>query len=105
MTEYTTHVQVPDAAIGAVLHKTLLGHEAVTCATLRSGSGTWLSFGFNADSDDSATMMASTIRYRASRPRKDIIMPEGYDIESLLSFESAPMIITQGRVVIYSEGI
>jgi hypothetical protein len=104
LSEYTAHVQVPDAAIGAVLHEVLLGHDAVTCATLRSGSGTWLSFGFNADSDDAATMMSSTIRYRSSRVT-DIVPPAGYEKESLLSFESAPMIITQGRVVIYSEGI
>jgi len=104
MTEYTAHVQVPDAAIGAVLHDALLGHEAVACATLRSGSGTWLSFGYNADSDDEASMMASSIRYHASRPQ-EVLIPFGYEASSIGSFESAPMIITQGRVVIHSEGI
>jgi len=104
MSEYTAHVQVPDAAIGAVLHDVVLGSPDVTCTNLRSGSGTWLSFGFNAESDDDATMMASNIRYHASR-ETDIAVPRGYEKESLLSFESAPMIITQGRVVIHSEGV
>lgn len=104
MTEYTTHVQVPDAAIGALLHDAVLGLEAVTCATLRSGSGTWLSFGFNADSDDEATMTASSIRYHASQVPIGS-PPSGYEGGSLQHFEHAPMIITQGRVVIHSEGV
>jgi hypothetical protein len=102
--EYTAHVQVPDAAIGAVLHDVVLGSPHVTCSTLRSGSGTWLSFGFNAESDDNATILASNIRYHTSR-WTDISAPLGYEKESLLSFDDAPMIITQGRVVIHSEGI
>jgi hypothetical protein len=82
----------------------VLGHEAVDCTSLRSGSGTWLSFGFNAESDDAATMLASKIRYHSSR-ETDIAVPHGYEKESLLSFESAPMIVTQGRIVVHSEGI
>lgn len=104
MNEYTAHVQVPDAAIGAVLHDVVLGHEAVTCSTLRSGNGTWLSVGFHADSDDEAAMLASTIRYHSSR-QQVLSVPLGYEAESLKSFESAPMVVTQGRVVIHSEGI
>jgi len=102
--EYTAHVQVPDAAIGQVLHDVVLGHEAITCATLRSGSGTWLSLGFNADSDDEASMTAASIRYHSSRAEV-MTVPIGYEPTSLRSFEHAPMIITQGRVVIYSEGV
>jgi hypothetical protein len=102
--EYTAHVQVPDAAIGAVLHDVVLGHEAVTCSTLRSGNGTWLSFGYHAEGDDEASMVASSIRYKSSRP-DEVVVPIGYEADSLRSFESAPMIITQGRVVVYSEGI
>lgn len=102
--EYTAHVQVPDAAIGAVLNDVVLGHDAVDCTSLRSGGGTWLSFGFNAESDDAATMLASNIRYHSSR-ETDITVPLGYEKESLLSFENAPMIVTQGRVVVHSEGI
>lgn len=102
--EYTAHVQVPDAAIGAVLHDVVLGHESVSCSTLRSGNGTWLSIGFHADGDDTASMMASAIRYHASRMTGTFI-PDGYDAESLRSFESAPMIVTQGRVVVHSEGV
>ena len=104
MTEYTVHVQVPDAAIGAVLHEVLLHFTDVTCTNLRSSGGTWLSFGLNKESDDDATMRISAIRYHASRAVIDTI-PEGYDKESLLSFETAHMIIAQGRVVIHSEGI
>lgn len=104
MTEYTAHVQVPDAAIGAVLHDVVLGHEAVTCSTLRSGNGTWLSVGFHADSDDAASMVASAIRYQASRA-EEVVVPLGYEVESLKSFESAPMIVTCGRVVVHSEGV
>ena len=104
MTDYTAHVEVPDAAIGAVLHEAVLGRESVTCATLRSGNGTWLSFGIEADSDDEATTLAATIRYRVSQ-QKDTVVPVGYDPQSLPLFESAPMIITCGRTVIHSEGI
>src|SRR5690606_20528027 len=100
MTDYTAHVQVPDAAIGAVLHDLVLG-EGVSCATLRSGQGTWLSFGLNADGDDAVTMEVGRIRHVVSV--YDTPLPEGY--ESLISFESAPLIITHGRTVIYSEGV
>jgi len=102
--EYTAHVQVPDAAIGAVLHSIVLEMENVDCATLRSGNGTWLSFGLQVDNDDQAAMLTSTIRYRASQPR-DMLMPDGYDGGSLSGFENAPMILTCGRVVIHSEGV
>ena len=104
MMEYTAHVQVPDAAIGAVLHDVVLGHEAVTCSTLRSGNGTWLSYGFHAESDDAASMVASTIRYHSSRV-EEVTVPIGYEMDSLKSFESAPMIVTCGRTVVHSEGI
>jgi len=104
VTEYTAHVQVPDAAIGAVLHDVVLGQQAVTCSTLRSGHGTWLSIGYNADTDDEASMTVASIRYHASRAEV-LVVPEGYEPSSLLSFESAPMIVTQGRTVIYSEGV
>lgn len=104
MTEYTAHVQVPDAAIGAVLHDVVLGQKAVTCATLRSGHGTWLSFGYDADSDDEASTTAASIRYNSSRSEV-LSLPNGYEPGSLRSFESAPMIVTQGRVVVYSEGV
>ncbi len=102
--DYTAHVQVPDAAIGAVLHGIVLGMDNVVCATLRSGNGTWLSFGLEVDSEDEACMMVSSIRYHASQPR-DIPMPDGYDVGSLSGFENAPLIVTCGRVVIHSEGI
>lgn len=101
MNEYTAHVQVPDAATGAVLHEVLLGDENVTCCTLRSGSGTWLSFGFHAESDDNASFMVTSMRYHASRAQ--VSPPEGTD--DLLAFETAPMIITCGRVVIHSQGV
>lgn len=103
MNEFTAHVQVPDAAIGAVLHDILLGIDGVSCVTLRSGNGTWVSFGVRAETDDAASMSAGSIRYQASRAPVEV--PVGYEKESLLSFESAPMIITNGRVVIHSEGI
>ena len=104
MTEYTAHVQVPDAALGAVIHEVLLGDEAVECCTMRSGSGTWLSFGVGSDSDSEATMAVATVRYHASRATVTVV-PDGYELDSLLSFENSPMIITCGRVVIHSEGI
>ena len=104
MTDYTAHVEVPDAAIGAVLHEAVLGQESVTCATLRSGNGTWLSFGVEAGSDDQATTTAATVRYRVSQQGVTAV-PVGYDQESLHLFENAPMIITCGRTVIHSEGI
>lgn len=101
MNEYTAHVQVPDAATGAVLHDVLLGDDDVTCCTLRSGSGTWLSFGFHSDTDDNASFMVTSMRYHASRAQ--VLLPEGTN--DLLAFETAPMIITCGRVVIYSQGV
>lgn len=102
MNEYTAHVQVPDSATGAVLHEVLLGDDDVTCCTLRSGSGTWLSFGFHSDTDDNASFLVNSIRYHASRANV-VILPDGY--EDLLAFDAAPMIITCGRVVIHSEGV
>ena len=104
MTDYTAHVQVPDAAIGAVLHEAVLGFDEVSCATLRSGQGTWLSFGVHSDSDDHATMQVASVRYNVSKLRP-LIVPTGYESESIQLFESAPMIITCGRVVIHSEGV
>lgn len=104
MSEYTAHVQVPDAAIGAVLHDIVLGHEAVSCAMLRSANGTWLSFGFYSTSDDEASMVISAIRYHASHATNTEV-PTGYEPDSLLLFESAPMIVIQGRSVVLSEGI
>jgi hypothetical protein len=104
VTEYTAHVQVPDAAIGASLHDAVLGTHSVTCASLRSGQGTWLSFGVNEDTDDDATMLIGDIRYRASRDA-GVNIPEGYEPDSLLAFETAPMIVTHGRTVIHSEGV
>lgn len=104
MSEYTVHVQVPDAAIGAVLHNVVLDFHDVSCSSLRSGNGTWLSFGINAEEDNDAVMLASSVRYFVGQV-KNVTMPAGYHVESLRSFESAPMIITCGRVVIHSEGI
>lgn len=104
--EYTAHVQVPDAAIGAVLHDVVLGQDEVTCSTLRSsGNGTWLSIGFHAEGDDAASMTASAIRFNASRVPEELVVPVGYEADSVRSFEGAPMIVTQGRVVVYSEGV
>lgn len=102
--EYTAHVQVPDAAVGAVLHDLLLGQESVTCATLRSGNGTWLSYGFHSDSDDDASLIATSLRYRVSK-LPGVTMPQGYEADSLQAFETTPMIVTCGRVVVHSEGI
>lgn len=104
MSEYTAHVQVPDAAIGAVLHDLVLGHDLVACASLRSGNGTWLSYGFNSDSDDGASMVAAAVRYHASQ-QENTVVPLGYEPESVRAFESAPMIVTCGRTVVYSEGV
>lgn len=102
--EYTAHVQVPDAAIGAALHYAILDKGAVSCVTMRSGNGTWLSFGIMAESDDNAVMAASSVRYHVSGD-PNITIPPGYDKDSITLFETAPMIITSGRTVIYSEGI
>lgn len=104
--EYTAHVQMPDAAMGAILHDLVLEHGAVTRATLSSAQGTWLSIGYHADDDDDATVAISSIRYVVSHAWTDTIhMPEGYEPESLEAFEKAPMIVTCGRVVVFSEGI
>lgn len=104
MTEYTAHVQVPDAAIGSTLHGVVLGHPDVTSCTLRSDNGTWLSFGFRSETEHGAVMLVSTIRYHSSRVT-DFDVPRGYERDSLLSFETAPMIVTCGPVVVHSEGI
>lgn len=104
MTEFTAHIQLPDAAIGAVLYDIALGRPEITCATLKSGNGTWLSVGFHADSDDEATMLISTTRYQIGQMR-GVAVPEGYEESSLQNFDGAPMIITCGRTVVYSEGV
>lgn len=104
MNEYTAHVQVPDAAIGNVLHHQLTERAGVTCTMLRTEGGTWLSFGLHSVTDDGAIMATAGIRYNVSRETPELnMMPEGYD--SLEAFEHAPLIITHGRTVIHSEGI
>ena len=102
MTEYTAHIQAPDAPTGAILHDQLLDRAEVSCAALRSGGGTWLSVGIRADSDDEATMTLSTLRYQISAVR-GITPPEGYSEDFLASFEHAPMILCHGRTVVHSE--
>ena len=100
--DYTAHMPVPDAAIGAVIQYQILDEDSVTCATLRSGNGTWVSFGVRGDNDEAVIMTVSALRYAISR-RTDLELPEGYD--SLEQFEQSPIIITHGRTVAYSEGI
>lgn len=106
MTEYTAHVQVPDAEIGAVLFSLAFSDPDTTIANMRSAGETWVSIGFHADSDDEATMLLSNIRYRVSKTEvAESEMPDGYDPSAVQCFETAPMIITQGRVIVHSEGV
>lgn len=104
LTEYTVHIPVPDAALASVLQYELLDEEVVTCVTVRSGNGTWISFGVAAGSDDDVVMAVAALRYSISRRTELVVaLPEGYD--SLEQFEHSPIIITHGRTVAYSEGI
>lgn len=108
MNDYTAHIQLPDAPVGALFQNAVLDAPNVSCSTVRSGNGTWLSFGVNASSDDEASMQVSTVRLTVSRmnPKSfwDLI-PGGYDPSIFSLFEQVPMIITSGRTVIHSEGI
>lgn len=106
MTDYTAHLELPDAPVGALFQNLVLETDSVTCSTVRSGNGTWLSFGVDADSDDEATMLVSVVRHRVSK--MDIppgLIPEGYDGSVAGGFEHTPLIITSGRTVIHSEGV
>lgn len=103
MSEYTAHVQLPDTVIGTGLFDQTFGHEIVTTALLRGGHGTWLSFGINAESDYEAVLSVGKVRMDVSRTAD--VRIEGYEDGALVAFETAPMIVTNGRTVVYSEGI
>lgn len=104
MTDYTAHVQLPDAAVGLMFHEMLAGMDTVTFSVMRTGSSTWISFGVNAGSDDDATMLVSSIVYSVSRLKSKNV-PEGYDEDLPALFETAPMIVTAGRTVVHSSGV
>lgn len=105
-TDYTAHVQLPDGVVGSMFHETVMTFDTVTFSALRVGSSTWLSFGVHAETDDTATMLVSSIMYAASRitPHSARI-PEGYDENLPSLFETAPLVICAGRTVIHSERI
>lgn len=105
MNEYTAHIQVPDAVLGSMFQQMVLEESMVTCCTLRSGSGTWLSFGVSADDDDTAVSEIGAVRHRVSLKRPTNLIPEGYEIEVAEVFASSFMIVTNGRTVVHSEGI
>ena len=94
MSEFTAHVQLPDSQVGLALFDLTFGHPDVTTANLQGGAGTWLSFGITAEYEHEASMKIGKIRMEVSRMD-----------ESVGPFQSAPMIVTNGRTVVYSEGI
>lgn len=104
-TDYTAHVQLPDAAIGSMFHTLLFRLGTVTFSALRVSGSTWLSFGVQASSDDEATMLISAIKYSVSRFAGPDVLPEGYEPGVVTLFETANTVVTSGRTVIHSEGI
>lgn len=103
MSEYTVHVQLPDTVIGTLLFDLTFEHPDVTTAILRSGHGTWLSFGVNAEFDSEAIILADKIRMNVSQATG--VQITGYEYDSLMAFEHAPMIMTNGRCVVHSVGV
>lgn len=105
-TDYTAHVQLPDAGVGQMFHTLLVDFDlnTVTFSALRVGSSTWLSFGVTASTDDDATMLISAIKYSVSKLIPDTV-PNGYDPDIASMFGSANTIVTAGRTVIHSEGV
>ena len=106
MTDYTAHVMVPDAVIGATFVDLVLDQYGVDCATLRCGAESWLSIGFSAEADDEAVIKVSGLRERIkNKTETSVRFPEGYASNALEMFQSSPMIVTHGRTVVYSEGV
>lgn len=103
MSEYTAHVQLPDTVIGTVLFDLTFDHPNVTTAILRGGHGSWLSFGVNAESDSEAVIAVDKVRMDISRMTD--VEVEGYDEHVIAGFETAAMIMTNGRTVVYSMGV
>lgn len=103
MSEYTAHVQLPDMMIGTVLLDLTFGHPDVTTAILRGGHGTWLSFGVDAESDSEAVLVVDKIRMNISQTTG--VQISGYEDGALVAFETAPMIMTNGRCVVHSMGV
>lgn len=104
MTDYTAHVQLPDAALGAMFHDMTLKSDDVTFSALRVGADTWLSFGVTAGSDDDATMIISNVIHTVSRTYPTLI-PAGYEDGVTHLFETAPLVVTAGRTVVHSSGV
>lgn len=104
MTDYTAHVQLPDAVLGTMFHIMLLKSDAVTFSALRVGTDTWLSFGVTASSDDDATMIISNVIHTVSH-MTPVHIPAGYDESVTHLFETAPLIVTAGRTVVHSQGV
>lgn len=106
-TDYTAHIQLPDAQIGTMFHEMLteLNLETVTFSALRVGGSTWLSIGLRAGSDDAATMIIGAIKYTVSKLGQPKLIPDGYDNDIVSLFETATTVVTSGRTVIHSEGV
>lgn len=104
MTDYTAHVQLPDASVGAMFHEMIVNLNTVTFSAMRTGSESWISFGVHAESDDNATMLISSIMYSVGRLHPKFI-PEGYDVDLVTLFETAPLVVTAGRTVVHSQGV
>ena len=103
MSEYTAHVQLPDVQVGNALFGLAFDHPDVATAILRGGHGSWLSFGVNSAFDYDAILQIDRIRIEISRTTD--VKVEGYDENVIAGFETAPMIVTNGRTVVYSMGV
>lgn len=103
-TDYTAHVNVPDGLVGTMFHEILMTLDNVTFSTLRVGAATWLSFGVNASSDDEAITLILGVMYSVSRLKATHI-PEGYDESLPQLFETATLVVTSGRTVVFSQGV
>lgn len=106
-TDYTAHIQLPDAPVGTMFHALLMDlcQDTVTFSALRVSGSAWLSFGVQASSDDNATMLIGAIKYTVSKLGQPKEIPEGYDKDIVSLFETATTIVTSGRTVIHSEGV
>lgn len=103
MTEYTVLTHLPDINIAMAAFELITDRPEVNVTLIRTGQGTWLSYGLNAETDAEAVFKADEIRYAVSQT-ENVEIP-GYDAGALKAFETAPMIVTSGRSVISSVGV
>lgn len=102
MNDCTAHVQLPDAALGSMFQMLVLEDDRVTFCSSKFGGASWISFGVMSFSEDDTINAIIDVRNKVSQSIVPSV-PEGYGPGVVSLFETAPMIVTSGRAVAYSE--